>query len=228
MPRVLVPLEILHGESLSPGLIDLLGTLDVTLLGYEELPDQTPADQARHQFEERALATLEEVAQQLRDAGSDTDVRLVFTHDRDKSIDRIRQESGARARLVIGATGDIDRLLVPLSGDIGVDRLLDFVEHLVGERPIDVTLLAAGTGSDDRLAHAARQLRTAGIHVTEVTSDEPPFEALMESVPGHDAVVMVEEAPSLRSLLFGDEAEQVARASVGPVLVVSGPPPTDQ
>jgi nucleotide-binding universal stress UspA family protein len=42
----------------------------------------------------------------------------------------------------------------------------------------------------------------------------------MDAVPGHDAIVMGEAAPSLRSLVFGDEAERVAEASVGPVLVV--------
>lgn len=222
MDPVLVPLEILQGQSLPPGLIDLLGTVDVTLLGYEELPEQTPTDQARHQFEERALAGLEDVAEELRAAGSETDVRLVFTHDRVRTIERVHDEIGAGARVISGPTGDIERLLVPLSGEIGVDRLVDFVEHLIGERPIGVTLLAATEAvSDDRLSQAGEQLREAGIEVTELTSDAPPFDALVDAVPGHDAVVTVAEAPSFSSLIFGDEAEQVARASVGPVIVVS-------
>lgn len=47
-----------------------------------------------------------------------------------------------------------------------------------------------------------------------------PFDALIDSVPDHDAVVMGAAAPSLSSLLFGDAADRVAIASVGPVLVV--------
>lgn len=49
MTRVLVPLKILEGASVPPGLIDLLGTVDVTVLGYHVLPEQTTPDQARLQ-----------------------------------------------------------------------------------------------------------------------------------------------------------------------------------
>jgi len=52
MTRVLVPVAILEGESPSAGLIALLGSTDVTVLGYHVLPEQTPPDQARAQFED--------------------------------------------------------------------------------------------------------------------------------------------------------------------------------
>jgi nucleotide-binding universal stress UspA family protein len=252
MTRVLVPIAVLDGESVSPGLISLLGTVDVTVLGYHVLPEQTPPDQARLQFEERATSALEDMGQEFRAAGGAADHRLVFTHDREQTIDRVAGEVDADAFAVPGTTGDVDRLLVSLSGDVDADRVLSFVEALVGDRPIGVTLfLAPGEGariaSDEagdaggpespgpiapgdagdppgaRLTAAAERLREAGIDVsTKSGAEGSPFGSLIDAVPGHDAVVLGERAPSFRSFVFGGEGERVAAASVGPVLVVRG------
>lgn len=220
MTRVLVPVAVLDGETVAGGLIDLLRTVDVTVLGYHVLPEQTPPDQARAQFEERATSALEDIAQEFRAAGGAADFRLVFTHDRRKSIDRVAAEMSADAYAISGATGDVDRLLVPLSGDVSVSRLLEFVTAVIGARDIDVTLLAAGEVPEGRLDEAAATLERAGIETAVRTAAGSPFDALLDSVPDHDAVVMGAAAPSLSSLLFGDAPDRVAAASVGPVLVV--------
>ena len=248
MTRVLVPVAVLEGGSVSPGLISLLGAVDVTVLGYHVLPEQTPPDQARLQFEERATSALEDISQEFRAAGGGADHRLVFTHDREQTIERVTDEVDADAFAVPGTTGDVDRILVSLSGDVDADRILSFVEALVGDRDIGVTLFLAagagtvgdgaadaaasggpapgdggdaGDGADARLAAAADRLREAGLDVdTATAAQSSPFDALIDAVPGHDAVVMGERAPSFRSFVFGDESERVAAASVGPVLVV--------
>lgn len=228
--RVLVPVRVLEGESVALGLMELLGTVDVTVLGYHVLPEQTPPDQARLQYEARATEALEDIAQEFRRAGGDADHRLVFTADRAQTVARVADELDVRATVVTAATGEVDRLLVSLTGDVAVDRILSFVTDLVGERDIGVTLFAAtGGGADatakeevtDRLDAAADRLGAAGIDVeTRVVTDVSPFEALVDAAADHDAVVMGERAPSLRSFLFGDEAQRVATESVGPVVVV--------
>ncbi|WP_436933597.1 universal stress protein [Halovenus marina] len=220
MTHVLVPVAVLDGETVSSGLIDLLGTVNVTVLGYHVLPEQTPPDQARAQFEERATSALEDIAEEFRAAGGDAYHRLVFTGDRRQTIDRVAAEIGVDAYAVTGATGAVDRLLVPLSGSVAVSRILAFVESLVGGRPIGVTLLAAGSVPESRLDESAATLREADIETETRMAAGDPFDALVEAIPGHDAVVMGEAAPSLASLLFGEESERVAAATVGPVLVV--------
>jgi nucleotide-binding universal stress UspA family protein len=223
MSRVLVPVEVLEGKTVAPGLMTLLGTMDVTVLGYHVLPEQTPPDQARHQFEERATAALEDLSEEFRAAGGAADHRLVFTHDREQTVRRVADEINAEAFAISGMTGDVDDLLVSLSGDVDSDRIIEFVIDLVGDRDIDVTLLLAGEAaeaSDDRLETAANRLREAGIDTDTSSATGSPFDALLEAVPGHDAIIIGESAPSLRSLVFGDDAERVAAASVGPVLVV--------
>ncbi len=224
MTRVLVPVKVLKGETISPGLMNLLGTVDITVLGYHVLPEQTPPDQARMQYEDRATAALEDLSEEFESAGGLADHRLVFTHDREQTINRIAEEVQARAFAISGVAGDVDQLLVTLSGDVAVDRILTFVEELIGERDIDVTLFAASkdvASATEQLEVAAAQLRESGLHVeTKLVTEGSPFEALVAAMPDHDAIVMGEKAPSLRSLVFGEESERIAAASVAPVLVV--------
>jgi len=232
MTRVLVPVAVLDGQTVSPGLMNLLGTVDVTVLGYHVLPEQTPPDQARLQYEERATAALTDLTEEFRTAGGAADHRLVFTHDRQQTIDRIADEVGARALAISRVTGDVDRILVPLSGDVGVDRILSFVTELVGDRDIGVTLFLATKSEDadtDRLDAAAATLRRNGIRVrTKAVTGRAPFGALIDEASGIDVIVMGERAPSVRSLVFGEESERVASESVGPVLVVRDDRPTEE
>lgn len=226
MTRVLVPMAVLEGESVPVGLMDLLGTMDVTVLGYHVLPEQTPPDQARLQYEDRANEALEDVAEEFRRAGGDADYRLVFTHDRQQSIDRVAAEIDATAYAVLGATGETERLLVSIGGAVDTSVILDFVAELVGNREIAVTLFAAAdeqgeTMASERLDSAADDLVERGIEVTTRLADQgSPFESLIETVPDHDAIVMGEQTPTLRSFLFGEESQRIAAESVGPVLVV--------
>ena len=226
MTRVLVPVAVLEGEAVSPGLMSLLGSVDVTVLGYHVLPEQTPPDQARLQYEDRATDALVDLSEEFRSAGGAADHRLVFTHDRERTVERVAEEIDANALAITGVTGDVDRLLVSISGDVSIDRVISFASDLVDGRDIGVTLFLAadeaeaGT-ADERLESAAARLRSEGIDVrTSLAIGAPPIEGLLGDVPGHDAIVMGETAPSLSSLVFGDASERVASASVGPVLVV--------
>ncbi|MFC4542865.1 universal stress protein [Halosolutus amylolyticus] len=224
MTRILVPLAILEGESISAGLASLLEPMNVTVLGYHVLPEQTPPDQARVQYEERAIDALEDLATEVGADDGTADYRLVFTHDREQTIDRVAAETGADVYAITGATGPVDRLLVALTGDVAVERIVSFVADLVGDREIGATLFLATDdeeGGRELLEMAATPLADRGIDVrTDLAIDEPPFEALIDAAADHDAVVMGERAPSLRSLVFGEEADRVAAGSVGPVLVV--------
>ncbi|MEY7851276.1 universal stress protein [Natrarchaeobius sp. A-rgal3] len=224
MTRILVPLKILEGQSVSAGLTALLEPMSVTVLGYHVLPEQTPPDQARQQYEDRATDALEDLATEFGAEDGTADYRLVFTHDRKQTVDRVADATESDVYAIPGATGPVDRILVALTGDVAVDRIVSFVAELVGDRDIGVTLfLATDEEAAGRklLEASARVLSGDGITVrTELAVGEPPLEALVAAAVDHDAIVMGERAPSLRTLVFGEETERVATESVGPVLVV--------
>ena len=223
MSRVVVPLAVLKGETVSPGLMNLLSSVDVTVLGYHVPPDQTSAEQARSQFGDRAKSALEDVSQEFRQAGGDADYQLVFTHDRNKTVQRVAGELDARGLVTTGATGEVNQLLVSLSGDVNPEEILDFVSELIADREIGVTLIAVGNGTEDvesRLKDAASSLSSEGVNVETVAKTGSAFDAITGTIEGHDAVVLGEKAPSLTSLIFGNETDRIASTTVSPVLVV--------
>ena len=240
--HVVVPVAVLENESVSMGLVNLLSTADVTVLGYHVLPEQTPPDQARAQYEDRANAALDDVMAEFEAAGGDAYHRLVFTHDRRQTIDRVADDAKADAYAIAGTTAGVERLLVPLTGDVDVDRILAFVTELVGDRDIAVTLFGiAGEAKADAarrgLDAAATTLADAGIDVAmrfsktdaplDALTDARKVDLLADAATDHDAIVMGERAPSLQSFLFGDESRRLAAESVAPVLVVRREPEPD-
>jgi nucleotide-binding universal stress UspA family protein len=234
---VLVPVEVLEGETVAAAVAELLATVPVVVLGYHVPPEQTAPGQARLQFEARAQSTLDDLAATFADAGGDADTRLVFTHDAEETIDRVAAETGCNAVLLLNPAPAVERLLVPVGGGVNVPRIAAFVATLIGDRDIAVTLLhvapdeEAGAVADDLLAAARTHLRDGGVPdaaietVTAVSA--APIETIATTAADYDAIVMGESQPSLRSFLFGDPSDRVAAYSLGPVLVVRRPPAPD-
>jgi nucleotide-binding universal stress UspA family protein len=227
---VLVPVEILKGETVPESVIDLLSTVPVVLLGYHVLPEQTPPGQARIQFEEQARSKLEVLADTFDETGDRPETRLVFTHDEEQTLDRVAEEAGCQAILIPNPAPNITRLLVPVRSEADVRRISTFVAALIEDRNISVTLFHVaesedGSGGGETLLETGkRTLTQQGIAVETISTDtatsDAPVEAITTAATEYDAVVMGASEPSLRSLLFGESAEQVAARSLGPVVVV--------
>ncbi|MFC6825788.1 universal stress protein [Halopelagius fulvigenes] len=230
---VLVPLEVLEGEAVPDTVVELLSTLSVVVLGYHVLPEQTPPGQARMQFEDRAQSILDDVASDFREAGSACETRLVFTHDEEQTMNRVADETGCGAILVPNPSSRVERVLVPLRGEVDVARVTSFVASMLGGRDVGVTLYhvaddeASEPAGRSMVEGAATRLRERGVPSagieTEVAVSGAPVRTIAAAAADHDVVVMGESEPSLRSFLFGETAEQVAAQSFGPVVVVRRP-----
>ena len=233
-PSVLVPIQVLEGESLPEGTPELLANAHVVLLGYHVIPGQTAPGQARMQFEDQALERLDEYEELLTDAGGTVDHRLVFTHDAQQTIDRQIAENDCLAALVPRAVADLDDILVAVRGTVGLDRLARVVGGLFAGRGIDVTLYhVTGEGETDAdvdvlLDGLADRLTDADVDPdridTRTDRDVKPVDAIAELAESYDAVVMGESDPTLATFVFGLPADQVAERFLGPVLVVQREP----
>lgn len=226
---VLVPLEILEGETIDRDVVEFLAPVDVVVFGYHEVPDQTAPGQMRQQFEERATAALRDVATEFREAGVDADTHLTFTRDHRDSINRVADEFGTTATLVPNPAGAIESVFVPLGGDADPERLAAFVATLRADRGINVTLFAATTEGKREAADLALEavregLRAHGVPdaaiATERETTVTPVSATIDAASPHDAVVIGERKRDWQSLVFGELEERIARESLGPVLVV--------
>jgi len=233
-PSVLVPIRVLDGESIPEGVPELLSNATVFLLGYHVVPDQTATGQARMQFEERANKRLDKHESILEAAGATVERRLVFTHDAQKTLDRMSDEAHCLAVLVPNETRPPDDVLVAVRGTAGVGRIAQVVAGLFSSTDVTVTLYHVGEtnetdddietfldGVRDRLVKLG--MDTSAVD-TRVDPEAKRLGAIATAAEEYDALVMGESDPSLATFVFGMPAEQIAGRFDGPVLVVQREP----
>jgi nucleotide-binding universal stress UspA family protein len=231
--RILVPFELPDGEPVSRLLVDSLAGMEVVLLGHYGLPEQTPPEAARDQFEEDAQAELDALAADFVEAGIDVTTRLMFGKDRNKAIDQVAIEEGCDAELDPAPTAGIDRILVPLVDTENVDRLAFFVRALLGEGTSAVTLFHVAEG-DERAAEAEGMLEESRDAMVESGLDPGLVEFAVVDSDGHDAeilrmageydaVVMDEASPDVAERIFGTLSDRIARQTGNPVILVRRP-----
>lgn len=228
--KILVPFELPDPEPLSPVLVADLASLDVVVLGHYTLPEQTPPDAARSEFETEARATLEALAAPFEAAGADVTTRLVFGRDRAKTIDRVAIEEDCDAELDPAPTDGIERILVPLPMVSTLGEIPEFVRVLAEDGTLQVTLFhvvepgevredGEGMVSDARAALIDAGFDPARVD-TELVEAEEHDEAILERAADYDAVVMHEATPRLRDRIFGTLPDRIARETGDPVVIV--------
>lgn len=237
-PIVLLPVEVLEGESIPDGIPELLARAHVILLGYHVIPEQTPAGQAEMQFEDQANARLDEFQSIFEDAGATVDRQLVFTQDSQQTFDRISKEYECDAILVPDTTTRPDEILVPVSGAIGVEQFGTVVAGLFDTGESTVTLYHVLSGdqtaeqAQELLESVADKLVEQGFdrELIKIRIDESntPDEAIIEASADFDAIVVGETDPTIATYLFGMLAENVAKRFLGPVFVVQREPTTEE
>jgi len=233
-PSILVPIRVLEGESIPEGVPELLSNAHVVLLGYHVVPDQTATGQAKMQFEERANKRLDRYESILEAAGATVERRLVFTHDGQKTLDRISDKEDCLAVLVPNGTIPPKDVLVAVRGTAGVSRLADAVAGLFRSTDVTVTLyhVTETNETDDDVETFLDGVRDRLIDKgmvpsaieTRIDPEQRRLKAIAAAAEGYDALVMGESDPSLTTFVFGLPAEQIADRFLGPVLVVQREP----
>ena len=228
--RVLVPVEVLRGEAIPETLVEAFASVPVVLLGYHEIPEQTAPGQARMQFEEKAQRELETLVTAFEDAGGAVATRLVFTHDPMKTFERVAVELECDAVCLLNPAPTLERVLVPVRGDVNVAHIAELVGAILSAGDADVTLFHVALEDDERAAgetlleSATETVLEAGVAADRILEtvvvDDDPLETIVEVADDHDLVVVGESRPSLRDRIFGDPSETIAAQTISPVLVV--------
>lgn len=232
---VLVPTDVSTDERPDPDLLDLLHPATVVLVGWYPVPDQATPEQMQDEYEEEAVERIEAVAADFPE-GTDVETLVVFTRDRSETVDRVAEEYDAAVVVVPRDVRVVERVLVPIRGDVNLDRILSVVATLLEESEASVTLFhAAPDGEEDPtvgrtlLDGAADRLVDAGVDAdridTSIVESASPAEDIVDAAKNHDALVIGETEPSLVEQVLGDVPTQVIEQSGRPVLVVLQPDP---
>ncbi len=223
---VLVPVDVSEEAQVSPGVREVLGGEAVVLLGYYPVPEQAAPAQIQNEKEAAADRRLKTVAEGF----DDPTTVLVFTGDRDETVDRVAGEHGCDAVLTPGAaaTDRVGRVLVALRGETNLDRIVSVVGDLLAGTEASVTLFHAETEGSDLgefvLRGAADRLAETGVTRDRVDWHLAPggdaAAEIADTAGGYDLVVLGETEPSLRERIFGAIPGDVTERIDRPTLVV--------
>jgi nucleotide-binding universal stress UspA family protein len=228
--RIVVPFELPDATPISRLLIEDLAGMEVVLLGHYNLPEQTPPDAARTQFEEEAQAELDALAQDFIEADIDVTKRLIFGKDRDKAIDQVAIEEDCDSELDPAPTDGIERILVPMLDTSNIDRMCYFVSLLCEDTTNEVTLFHVVEPGEDRaeveaMLESGREQMIGdsfdpGLVDIAITEAEEHDAEILRMAEDYDAVVMSEVDPSVSGRIFGTLADKIANRTGDPVIIV--------
>jgi len=227
---ILVPVDISEGDPPAQPLIDLCRSVDVVLLGYYPVPDQVAPAQLRQDHESDATAALEEITDLFSANGiSVTDV-LVFTHDREDTIDRVANEYDCDAVLTLGETECIETVLVPVRGDTNLERIVSLLGSVMRMSDASITFFHSVAEDSDPshgeflLRGAVDRLGEAGIDRERIdwqlSDEEAPHDEIIELAQDYDLLVLGETKPSLRERILGSVPSRIVDEVDKPAFIV--------
>lgn len=227
---ILIPFELPDPDPLSPVLVEDLASLDIVVLGHYQLPEQTPPDAAREQFESEARNSLEDLTRPFREAGASVRTRLVFGKDRAAAIDQVAIEEGCVAELDPAPTEGINRILVPIPDVAEFTHLPAFIDVLCEDCTQEITLFHVVEDGEDReqgeqiVADTRAGLLEVGFSPetvdTLVVAGEDHDEEILRVAAEYDAVVMYEAESRLTDRIFGTLPDRIANETGDPVIIV--------
>lgn len=224
---ILVPVDVSVEELPDQVLLDLLHPVNIVVLGYYPVPRQTAPAHLKEDHDDEASTRLATVVDRFARADHDVEDVLVFTKDRRDSIDRVAEQYDCDAVLVPGESDPIERILVPLRGDVNLERIVSLVGALVRASDASVTFfhsVAEGTDPSQGefvLRGAADRLSEDGVDRDRIdwklSKGGSAKREIIALAADYDLLILGETEPSLRDRIIGavvtpviDEIEQPA------------------
>lgn len=210
---ILVPVDVSVVDPPDQVLLELLKPVNIVILGYYPVPKQTAPAHLKEDHEGEATERLETVVRTFENAGHEVADVLVFTKDRRDTIDRIADQYDCDAVIVPGEADSIDRILVPLRGDVNLERIVSLVGDLVRASDATVTLFhSIAEGTDPSLGEfilrgAADRLSEEGVDRDRIdwklSDGGAPRREIVELAHEYDLLILGETEPSIRDRILG-------------------------
>lgn len=227
---ILVPVDLSDTDRPDNSILDLLRPVDLVVLGYYPVPKQTAPAHLKADHEAEAVAKLDGIAADFESAQHHVEEVLVFTKDPKETIDRIADEHDCDAVLVHGDATTIERILVPLRGDVNLDRIISLVADLLESSDATATLFHLVPEGDDHsqgeyiLRGAVDRLREDGIDEERLTwelSEHGDVKSeILSLASDHDLVILGETEPSLKDRIIGSTLTPILDHLSRPAIIV--------
>lgn len=228
---VLIPINAAEAEDLPVALVETLAPLHIVVLGYYLVPSQAAPEQVRSDHADEATAAIEDAVSQFADRGAEVESVVVFTHDKDETIDHVAAEYDVDAVLTPGDYAEgLARVLVPMRGDENLDKIISFIINLMRQSDVTATLYNVAE-SDGEASHGELLLRGARDRLEEsgidpdrvewqVDRGDSPADSIVATAREYDVLIVGESEPSLRERILGRITGRVVDRVDQSVLVV--------
>ena len=223
---ILVPVDVSDPDPPELEVLDLLDPLEVVLLGYFPVPDQAEPALIKSEYEDEAESRLLDLAAGRPDL---TEV-LVFTHDREATVDRVADQYDCDAVLSVRPADRIDRVLLPLRGEVNLERIVSVTARLLQASDATVTLFHSVAEDADEsygeflLQGATDRLVDLGVDEDrvdwELSESGDPQAEIVQLGGEYDIVVLGESEPSLTDRIIGRVLSHVVDELASPALIV--------
>ena len=227
---ILVPVDVSNSDPPVQPLIDLCRSVNVVLLGYYPVPDQVAPAQLRQDHGSDAKRALAEVADEFRASDIDVTDVLVFTHDREDTIDRVANEHSCDAVLTMGAAEQIERVLVPVRSDANLERIVSLLVDVMRVSDVSITFFHSVVEDSDPnrgeslVRGAVDRLEEAGIDRERIdwqlSDEESPHDEIIDLARDYDLLVLGETKPSLRERILGTVPSRIINEVDKPAFIV--------
>lgn len=118
---ILVPVDVSNTEPPDQVILDLLRPVNLVVLGYYPVPKQTAPAHLKEDHEEEAAARLDNIVQKFAAGDHDVESVLVFTKEREDTIDRIADQYECDAsRIMFGTVAE--RISQEATSNVGIVR----------------------------------------------------------------------------------------------------------
>lgn len=234
-PRILLPVSLPLEKSIPLAILKGFTNLEVLLLGYKELKEQTSPEQYEEEDDGETQAELNETRKDLEDEGFDVKTELVFTPDITQAIDNVILEYDCQALLVVKPIEELNRLLIPVYDINQISkRFATVIYELTKASNLPATLMIIESKEDsendevkDSSAinrEAMKRLRQAGIDKNQIKSSSVQVsdisEAVKEKSKPDDLVILVEANAKERENFINKIRGEISDKIDCPLLVV--------
>jgi len=235
-PRILVPVRVSDPEPIPVALLDAFQDLELDVLGYQVVPEQTSPEQSREAFEQKASQQFNNILDRLKERDINFEEDIIFTPDFAKSIEGYIREKNFHSVLTPKPISSVKRLLVPIYSMSQVNPnlatiLYDLAES--SELPVSLIVMASGeseSGPKENLeelkSYAIYQLRRAGLSRDQIRATRTEVANIADAVKQlsqeDDVVILSESSAEDRDRFFTSLHDDIEAAVSCPVLVVLG------
>lgn len=237
-PRILLPVSLPKKEPLPLGILSQFTDLEVLLLGYKELPEQTSPKQFEEEEGDETREQLDEIKKELEEESFDVKTELVFTQDISQAIDNVILEYDCQALLVVKPIEELNRLLIPVYDINQISkRFATVIYELTTASNLPATLLFLKSPEEaeeaeekrsndisDMKRKALSQLKRAGINNNQIKTSSVEVASISEAVEEEskpeDLVILVEANADERKSFINKIRGEISDKIDCPLLVV--------